>query len=153
MTLRRLIYESLAQSKLEAELEAKQVRLKQLADEAEAEAIERRSLNSVIEFEALITKPSQRPENLPDAGGVDNSGKPDDKKEFNLRQAALIRWMTSKGLEPCIDMPVKLKHYSEFKGYTKKTLYAELCRFDNVFLMAETTFNDFWQEQKLLKFK
>ena len=110
-------------------------------------------LEALRQFEAEKQQANQQPELMPDAGEVDKSGKPDDEKEFNLRLAALRRWMTNKGLEPCSEKPVKLKHYPKFKDFTKSTLYAELCGFDRAFYMAEATFNDFWQEQQLLKFK
>ena len=92
-------------------------------------------------------------EAVEDVGAVVKAAKPDNEKEFNLRQEALKRWMISKGLEPKVDMSIKLKHYPEHKDYTKTKIYAELCSFDNAFLIAEATFNDFWQIQKLLKFK
>ena len=88
-----------------------------------------------------------------DVGAVVKAAKPDNEKEFNLKQEALRRWMISKGLEPKVDMSIKLKHYPEHKHYTKTKIYAELCSFDNAFFIAEATFNDFWQIQKLLKFK
>lgn len=96
----------------------------------------------------------QKPSSERQAEAVGDASAADDApKEFDLRLVALRQWMISKGLKPDGDMPIKLKHHMQFKGYTKTTIYAELCGFDNAFLMAEATFNDFWQEQKLLKFK
>jgi hypothetical protein len=91
-------------------------------------------------------------ETVANVGAVGKWIKPDDEREFNLKLDALRRWMTSKGLEQNDSRPVLLKHYPDL-NYTKETIYAELAKFDNAFLIAESTFNDFWKEQKLLKFK
>lgn len=79
--------------------------------------------------------------------------KPDNEKVFNLRLETLRRWMTSKSLEQQGDNTIKLNCYPQFKGYSKEKIYSELCGFDNAFLIGKDTFDDFWQEQKLLKFK
>ncbi|MCK9620773.1 MAG: hypothetical protein M0R47_09595 [Methylobacter sp.] len=107
-----------------------------------------------IDYEqSELVKDDSLTEAVGNVGTIGKWVKPDDEKEFNLRLEALIRWMTSKGLEQQGDKPVRLKDYPQFKGYTKYLIYTELCGFDTAFLMAESTFNDFWQEQKLLKFK
>ncbi|MGZ5573926.1 MAG: hypothetical protein ACXWEO_02770 [Methylobacter sp.] len=104
------------------------------------------------EIAAYRVEPKQtEAERNDDASGKSN--KPDGEKEFNLKLAALAKWMDSKGLKPDSDKPIKLKHYPEFNDLTKLKLYAELSGFDNAFLIAESTFYDFWQEQQLLKFK
>ncbi len=167
---RRLIYQNLHEQKSALERAANLVRLRELEAETHKNELELKAANSTIDFNfdsegnpklkrdtmtrlGRDTAPNQQLETLPDAGAVKKWLKPDDEKEFNLKSGALRRWMISKGLEPDADKTIFLKHHEQFKDYTKHTLYNELCGFDNAFLVSEPTFNDFWQKQKLLKFK
>lgn len=100
---------------------------------------------------ALANEPAKA-EPMADAGAVKNPVQPDKETAFDLKLEALRRWMISKGLEPNDSKSIFLKHHPELK-YTTVTIYSELCSFDSAFYMAKATFEDFWQEQKLLKFK
>jgi hypothetical protein len=169
MNLRNLIYQNLHFQKSESENDLKTARLRQLEVEAKAQERDAKASLATIDFifdsegkpelkrDAMTrlgrdTAPNQQLELMPDAG-VGNAGKPEDEKEFNLRIVALKHWMISKGLAPDDHKTIKIKQCMLIKHYTKKMVYEELCRFDNAFLMAESTFNDFWQKQQLLKCK
>ncbi len=59
-----------------------------------------------------------------------------DSKQYQ-REEVLSRWLEKKGLQVA-------------KQMTREQIHEELKKFDRLFLIASSTFNDFWKKQKLI---